>query len=139
MSKNYRLIDHTADIAILVTARDIRSLFLNSAYALLDVMFNDSNIENKRRIKIRAKGENTEELLINFLRELFSQFAVYKFVMKDIVIDLFSDNEISADVNGEKYDEKKHLISTDIKAVTYHNVNIIREDDNYNVTIVFDT
>jgi SHS2 domain-containing protein len=139
MTKNYRQIEHTADIAIEVTGGDLKSLFINCAYALFDMLYQTSAVKGLISYKIKADGDTKEELLINFLRELFFKFAVYKVLLKDIKIVNLSDNEITADVTGEKYEEGRHRLKSDIKAVTYHNVKIEKKRNKLKVSITFDT
>ena len=40
---------------------------------------------------------------------------------------------------GEKFDPDQHILNTEIKAVTYHDVKITKVKDKYNVTLVMDT
>jgi SHS2 domain-containing protein len=139
MKKDYKFINHTADVAITVRGGDLQSLFKNSGDALIDLLFNDGEIKGINTYTITAEGDNEEELLINFLRELFFQFAVYRVVLKEIEFEEFSKTGVTAKVTGEEYDPNRHKLNIDIKAVTYHNVEIKKADDELTVSIVFDT
>ena len=139
MTKNYRFVEHTADIAIEVTGDDLKSLFLNCGYALFDVLYQKKSVTGAKKYRIKAVGDNNEELLINFLRELFFKFAIYKVVLSEITEITLADNEISATVIGEDYNAKKHKTNLEIKAVTYHNVKIEEENGKLKVVIVLDT
>jgi SHS2 domain-containing protein len=139
MVKCYRLIDHTADIAIEVTADDLMSLFLNCGYALFDILYETSGVRSQKSYKIKAKGSTKEELLINFLRELFFKIEIYNVILKEIHIEELTKDEIVATAFGEEYKEDRHKLKKEIKAVTYHNVKIEKKDDKLSVIIVFDT
>ncbi len=139
MSKKYRFIDHTADIAIEVNGGDITSLFLNCGNALFDLLYDVDDVSATETHTVNATGETPEELLINFLRELFFSIEVYGNVLNDITITKLTESAISAEVTGEKYDSDRHRLRNDIKAVTYHNVNIAKSECGLKVAIVFDT
>lgn len=139
MIKHYRLVDHTADYAIEVTGDDLKSLFLNCAYALFDILYETGNAKSQKSYKIRAKGSSKEELLINFLRELFFKFEINSVIFKEIHIGDLTKDEVVAEAFGEEFDEGRHKLRTEIKAVTYHNVKIEKKGDKLKVIIVFDT
>ena len=89
--KNYELIEHTADIGIKVRGKDLKELFKNSALAMFDIIGEKklpatSHKLPFKRIIIKKKAENLEELFINWLNELLSLsatkekiFCAYKF------------------------------------------------------------
>ena len=136
---SYSLIDHTADIAIRVTGSDKKSLFLHCGYALFDLLYETTDLHPTKTITIKANGTPSEDLLINFMRELFFNFAIYKLVLSKIVIDELTEDSITATVSCEELDLERHVLNNDIKAVTYHDVHIENEGDSLTVTIVFDT
>ena len=139
MIKCYRLIDHTADVAIEVTAHDLKSLFLNCGYALFDILYETGNVRSQKSYEIRAKGSTKEELLINFLRELFFKIEIYSVLLKEIHIDDLTKDKIIATAFGEEFDESRHKLKSEIKAVTYHNVKIEKKNDKLSVIMVLDT
>lgn len=150
MMKDYRLIDHTADIAIKVHGDDIKSLFLNCGYALFDLLYETKGITPTDSLTLSVEGIDEEELLVNFMRELFFQFSIYKLVLNEIEITALNENEVTATVSYEALDMARHKLKNDIKAVTYHDVRIEqrtgrrtghtgRTGKGLSVVIVFDT
>lgn len=138
MNQKYKLIDHTADIAIEVRGKDKKSLFMNCGRALFDLMYDTEGVIGAESYNIEAEGENIDELLINFLRELFFKIEIYKALLKDVEIISIDDGKIVATVTGEVYNAKKHTLKTEIKAVTYHDVKIEETGGGLKVNIVFD-
>ena len=137
---NYKFFDHTADIGVEVTGRTRKELFVNAAEALFDVM-----IENKtgwdaakRQKKITIEGADVADLLINFLRELLYQFNGEKFITDRCEIIKFSNKELQARLTGESFNSKKHLIKTEIKAVTYSRLSVERVKAGWRARVIFD-
>lgn len=66
----YNLIDHTADLGILVRGHDLPQLFANAALALFDIIAKESRIECRAELTMEINGGDWADLMINWLREL---------------------------------------------------------------------
>jgi SHS2 domain-containing protein len=137
---NYKFFDHTADIGIEVTGRTAKELFVNAAEALFDVMIENKAGEKsgKQHKKIMIEGADAADLLINFLRELLYLFNGEKFIMGRCEIIELSNNELQARLTGELFNSKKHLIKTEIKAVTYSGAKVEKVKAGWRARIIFD-
>jgi len=67
----YEHLDHTADIGVRVWGRTIRELFANGGLAFIDQIVDVESVEPRERHIITIRGENREDLFLNWLRELF--------------------------------------------------------------------
>lgn len=137
---NYTLFDHTADIGVEVTGRTRKALFVNAAGALFDVMIESKTgeVAKKQQKKIAVDGTDVADLLINFLRELLYLFNGEKFITGGCEIIKFTNQELQARLTGESFDSKKHLIKTEIKAVTYSGLTVEKEKAGWRARIIFD-
>ncbi|MBU6392142.1 MAG: archease [Planctomycetota bacterium] len=134
----YTLIDHTADIGIDVLGATLRELFTNAAFALFDIITDLSKVECKAECNIKISGIDREQLLVNWLTELLYLHDVKNLLFKNFCIADIKDNQLTATINGEAFIEGKHVIKTEVKAVTYHNLSIIKEDHQWKARIIFD-
>ncbi len=134
----YILIDHTADIGIDLVGISLQELFTNAAFALFDIITDLSKVESKIEHKIQIAGLDKEQLLVNWLGELLYLHDVKNLLFKDFIITDIKDNKLIASVRGEEFAEGKHVIKTEIKAVTHHNLSIIKKDDLWKARIIFD-
>ncbi|MCK4340007.1 MAG: archease, partial [Candidatus Cloacimonetes bacterium] len=75
-------------------------------------------------------------LYIDFLREILFQINTNFRYFYNIEIIKFSNNEIS--INCYYYSLNLDNISQEIKAVTYHNIEIAKENNTYNALVTFD-
>ncbi|MCF7885473.1 MAG: archease, partial [Candidatus Marinimicrobia bacterium] len=72
--KIYETFDHTADLGIKVTAKNITGLFFNSAQTLNDLLVDDVPVVAKSDEQIEINAPDQEMLLHDFLAELLSLF-----------------------------------------------------------------
>ncbi len=137
---NYKLFDHTADIGVEVTGRTRKELFVNAAQALLDVLVENTTgrKEAQRQKKITVEGSDVSDLLINFLRELLYLFNGEKFITDYCEIIEFSNKELQARLTGELFNIKRHLIKTEMKAVTYSGAKVERLKNSWRARVIFD-
>jgi len=137
---HYKFFDHTADIGVEVKGRTRKALFVNAAHALCDVMIeNKTGRKASRRQKtIIVEGADIADLLINFLRELLDLFNGEQFVTDGCEIIKFTNKELQARLTGETFNNKKHLIKTEIKAVTYSGAKVERIKTGWRARVIFD-
>lgn len=137
---NYKFFDHTADIGVEVTGRTRKELFVNTAHALFDVMIESTTNRKaaRRQKKITVEGSDIADLLINFLRELLYLFYGEQFVTDSCEIINFNNRKLEIQLTGGKFDNTKHLIKTEIKAVTYSGANVEKIKSGWRARVIFD-
>ncbi len=133
--KNYELIEHTADVGIRAFGSSLGEMFANAAKGMFNIILGDSDVEAKGEIEVRLESENLEELLVDWLSELLyiHEAEAWVFCDFDVVVE---GSRLKARVLGETFDSKKHRIETQIKAVTYHMLEV-DEKKGY-VQVLFD-
>jgi len=137
-SEKYVQLDHTGDIRIKVSGKSIEELFINAAYALFDLITDASKIDSQLSETVEVSGIDKEELLVNWLSELNYLFITESKVFNKFEIEHLKDLELSATAIGEKFNSHKHPIRTEIKAVTFHDLQIEQVGDIWETKIVFD-
>jgi len=138
MADFYKPISHTADLGIRLTCKTLPELYINSARALTDLIAGIENIHSLIRQEIIVEAIDYNDLLIRFLNELVYLFAVKKALFSKFEIIDLSQNLLRIKAYGELFDRRKHCIKKEIKAATYHNVNIEKVGTQFRVTIIFD-
>ena len=136
--KRYGLLDHTADIGIIVSGRDVCEAFGNAAYAMFDMLTDISKIEEKDGLDLQVSAGNVEELLVAWLDELLYRYETERLICSRFVINDVSDTSLCASVFGEKIDPARHEIRTEIKSVTYHQLKVEKTDAGWNAQVIFD-
>ena len=136
--KRYELLDHTADIGVRVSGKDLREAFSNAAYAMFDILTDASRIMEKEKISIQVSASNIEELLVAWLDELLYRYETERIVCGRFSIENIDDRNLSATAFGEKIDYSRHEIRAEIKNVTYHQLSIEKMDNGWKAQVIFD-
>jgi SHS2 domain-containing protein len=137
--KPYELLDHTADILIKATGSNLAETFENAAVGMFDQIYPTSDVQPIGEFQIDLQNEDIEQLLVEWLSELLYIHETQKVVFSKFKVNLDTqNNNLVSQAYGEKLDPAKHVITNEIKAVTYHMLEIGREDETYFVKVLFD-
>ena len=129
----FKEIRHTADWALLVWGKDIESLFINSAQGMYSLMGTQPNRSYKENKSITIQGDDHESLLVAFLSELLFIAEFEKVLYEEI--NLVAEERV---LNAQLAGYGILSIQKQIKAVTFHNLEIIKSDGLFQTEIVFD-
>lgn len=136
--KTYELIDHTADVAIKAYGKSISEAFQNAAKGMFDIITDNSEVESTGQYDIELEAPDLEQLLVDWLSELLFLHSAKNQVFGFFKVDLDEkNNKLSAKVFGEKFDLSKHKIGAEIKAVTYHMLEVKKKKP-FHVQVLFD-
>ena len=131
----YHCIDHTADIGIRVVSEDVRGLFEEAALALIDIMGARSS-EGRDCVRISVEGFDQADVLVRWLQEILYRVEVEDLRISQVEVLEVNPKGLTALVAGINIPT---VLSEEIKAVTYHNLEILEVDNHVETTIIFDT
>jgi len=134
----YKLIDHTADLGIRVFAKSAEELFENAAMALFDLITDASVLTGNCQARIQVKGADRADLMVNWLRELLYLWNGKKRLVKTVKISALSETGLTADVSYDHFLAGRHDIRLEIKAVTYHQIQVSGGASGWKATVIFD-
>ncbi len=135
MMKKYEFIDHTADIGVRAYGKNLSEAFENAAVGMFDVISDTAKIDKIGEYVIELEADNIEQLLVDWLSELLYIHETKNVLLSGFKVKL-DKNKLRARVYGEGLDKKKHPIKSEIKAVTYHILEV-NEKEGY-VQVLFD-
>ena len=138
MSKKYELIDHTADFGIRVFGSNERKLFSNAAWALFDVLTETAALTGNDSCRITVTGDDWPDLMVNWLREVLYLWNGKGRLAKSVQVLSLSEKKLSAKIYFDAYTPDRHIIKTEIKAVTYHQVYVKSGPFGWEAGIIFD-
>jgi SHS2 domain-containing protein len=136
--KPFEVIEHTADIGIIVYGADIKQVFANAALGLFNLMADLDNLKEDIKREIEMSAEDVEVLLVEWLNELIYISEVEHIIFKRFEINELSNTKLKATCFGEKIKRGQHRLKREIKAATYHMLRLDKEDGSYKVQIIFD-
>ena len=123
--KKYDIIDHTADIGVKAYGNTLSEAFGNAAKGMFDIITDKSKIESTGQYEITLHADDLEQLLVDFLSELLFLNSAKNLVFNSFKVKLNEKTrELKASVYGEEFSLSKHKIGAEIKAVTYHMLEI---------------
>jgi len=103
---------------------------------MFDIITDESTIDSIGEYDILLEAPDHEQLLVDWLSKL-----LFLNDAEDLVFGKFeliiTGTRLSARVFGEKYNTKKHKMGVEIKAVTYHMVQVNEKDPIF-VQVLFD-
>jgi SHS2 domain-containing protein len=138
MAVPYQLLDHTADLRIRVTGTDRTDLFENAGLALSDLITRPAATTSQTVSPIRVTGTDPADLMVNFLRELLYLWTGNGQLVETITISSMSDTALDAQLTTVRYRPDRHRIRYEIKAVTYHQIDVSRAATGWQATVIFD-
>lgn len=135
---SYELIDHTADFGIRVYGPTAKDLFHNAALALMDHLMEATKPRERLTRQLRLEGDDWPDLMVNWLREILYLWVGEELLVRSVQIETLSDGKLSARVEVEVFSPQHHVIKTEIKAVTYHQIQVADVGHQWEARIIFD-
>ncbi len=138
MSQRFKIVGTTADVAIVAYGESLQKLFIHAAEGLITLLTNPKQINKNQKKEIKLHGSDLENLMVKWLSEILYLFEVKEFLGKNFIIHSLDNKFLHSEVIGENFDSKKHSIHTEIKAITYHQLNLKRQKGQWMAKIIFD-
>lgn len=133
-TKNIQEIEHTADWAIRVRGRTLEELFANAALGMATLMTEVNTIKPDIERRVELDAFDLETLLVSWLSELLWINEETDAIFVRFDIESLTETHLVARVWGAPTENQwKH-----IKAVTFHELEIISTEAGVEVTVVFD-
>jgi protein archease len=138
--RGYEFFEHTADIGAVVRGTTLPRLFENAARAMFDLVCDRRTVRPRRAARIVVTGESLEDLLVRWLSELLFRLETEGMLFCSFAVGRVDRTLLRARgvARGEPIDRSRHRLKREIKAVTYHQIRLIRGRSAWRVRIVFD-
>jgi SHS2 domain-containing protein len=135
----YAFLDHTADLGINVRGEDSKNLFETAAKALMHLIIEGESQAETTDMNITVSGQDLPDLLVRWLGEILYLFEGEGLVVTFVRIGSLSPTRLDAAVRTVPFDPTAHKIHHEIKAVTYHQIQVIEKGSFWEAQIIFDT
>ena len=139
--KEFEIIDHTADIGIVAYGKTKREVFINAAKGMFEIIAGENrDLKENFYDKIKLEAKSLEDLLIAWLNELLYISEVKLVILNKFIIKELSDGQIKAEVGGTKISHLSVRIKREVKAVTYHRLEIKKDEESglWSAQVIFD-
>lgn len=129
-----------ADIAFLAFGQTLEELFESSALAVFEAMVKLDTVEAKETERIQLDSDKIEDLLFDWLSELVYLKDAKGMLFKDFSVTIQAKPRyyLQAEAKGERIDRNKHHLRVDVKAVTYHMLEVKRKKEHWTAQVILD-
>lgn len=138
--KKFEFFEVTADVGYKAYGSTLEEAFENAALAMFEVMTDTDAIKGRIKKEIQIESEDEYALLFDWLSELLvildSEFLVFS--QFEVEIEKEKDGYVlHGTAWGEEFDPERHKSRAEVKAVTYHLMDI-KKNDEYIVQVILD-
>jgi len=138
MKNTFDIIDHVADVGITAYGEDMKQLFANAALALFSLITDVQSVKDKLQHRVEIDSKNRDNLLVEWLNELIYLFDAEHLLFNQFEIESLDNRQLKATCHGERFDPARHRIKIDVKAATYHMLEIAQDIKGYKAQVIFD-
>ncbi len=139
--KPYEYLEHTADLKFKAYGKSLEELFKNSALAMFNTITDTEKIKKTTNFNINVTGKDPEELLFEFLNELIFLLDAEFFLLSGFEEIIIKKNNKEYKLNSTALgdiNEGQYETYGNIKAVTFNDLKIYRQNDVYVAEVVVD-
>ncbi len=136
--KRFEILDHTADIGIIIHGENLKVLFENAGEAFFHLITDLRKVKRRVERRVTIGGESLDRLMVDWLSELLYFHDAENLLFKGFKVDSVGEEGLKATVKGEPFQEGVHVIKTEVKAVTYHQLEVRQENGRWRAQIILD-
>lgn len=134
----HELFEHTADLGLRATAPDLNALFAEMGACLLCSMVEDpASVRPVQELWIDLEGADREYLLFDWLNRLLTHFEADRWLFGKFDVRVKEDGLFGV-AWGEPYDPARHVLAHEVKAITYHELKVVRDGDRWLAEAIVD-
>ncbi|WP_296857336.1 archease [uncultured Methanobrevibacter sp.] len=122
--KKFEYFDVTADIGFKSYGKDLNEAFENASLAIFNIISDTSDIDAKIEKSIEITSEDEVSLLYDYLEELLFLHEVEFMLFSQFDVNIEGNLHLKATIKGEEINWDKHERKTEIKAITFHKMQV---------------
>lgn len=138
----FEYFDVTADVGFRAYGGSLDEAFQNAALAMFEVMTDTSRIKPLIKLNIMLEAEDEQALLYDWLSELLFLHDYKGLVFSHFTVKITPEDSgnliIHSEIWGEEFKQSKHEVRDEVKAVTFHLMEI-KKKNGCMVQVILDT
>jgi SHS2 domain-containing protein len=140
----FELFEHTADLGLRVKAATIELLLAEAARGLLAMLVaNPDSVKSVQSKTITLTAAEPAYLLFDWLSELLYVFESEKLLLSEFDIKLRTGGgdagyHVQARCRGETMDVSRHEMDHEVKAITYHGLEVGQTSAGWHAQVIVD-
>jgi SHS2 domain-containing protein len=136
--KHFEILDHTADAGLTIYGEDLKALFAHAGEGFFHIITDLRKVKLRVEKRVELKGESLDRLMVDWLGELLYLHDVDHLLFREFAMEFVGVEGLKAVAKGEPFQEGVHVIKTEVKAVTYHQIRVEKRNDGWRARVIFD-
>lgn len=124
----YEYFDVTADIGFKAYGKNLNEAFENASLAMFNIITDTADVVPEKEISFEITSEDEVSLLYDYLEELLFFHEVEFMLFSEFHVEIDDDLHLQATIKGEPIDWDRHERKTEIKAITFHKMDVRKTD-----------
>ena len=136
--KRFEVLDHTADIGLIIYGKDLPSLFEHAGEGFFHLITDLKTVKPQTERRVELESESLERLMVDWLSELLYLHEVDHLLFKEFRVESIGKKGLKAVAKGETFRDGIHIIKTGVKAVTHHQIRVEKKGGGWRAQVIFD-
>lgn len=133
----YRLLEHTADMGIAAFAESRGALYVAAAEGLMAILDPSGPVRSLQERKLAVTADDSGELMVSWLGEVL-YLVEQGFLPCAFEIQRINETALDAVVAGEPFDTGRHALAREVKAITFHRLEVERTGGGWRARVFVD-
>lgn len=126
--EGFKYFEVTADIGFQAYGKDFNEAFKNAGLAIFNIISDTETISPKITKSFEITSEDEVSLLYDYLEELLFLHETEFMLFSQFDIQIDDNLNLKATIKGEHINWDKHIRKTEIKAITFHKMDVKLEN-----------
>ena len=138
MAKRWEMFDHTADAGLAGRGDSLEELFEAMAEGLARFICPSPPAEPRETRRVDVEAEDIEALMVEFLSAVLAVIQAEHMVVGPVRVEEASPRAVRARLLAERYDPRRHELAAEVKAITWHKLQVTCENDTWTARVILD-
>ncbi len=134
----HREIDHTADLGFELWGDSPEELYAEGVLAIGELCYDRAAVRRRQQRRLAVEAGDREELMVRWLQEIYLILESEMWLTAAAVGVTLDGDHLEGVLHGEPFDGARHTVHTEIKAVTYHGLEVAHDGTLWRATVVVD-
>ena len=126
--KKFEYFEVTADIGFYAYGNSLNEAFENAGLAIFNIISDTDDIDASVEKSFEITSEDEVSLLYDFLEELLFLHEVEFMLFSEFHVEIDKNLHLKSTIKGEAIDWNKHERKTEIKAITFHMMDVNHDE-----------
>jgi SHS2 domain-containing protein len=122
--RGHEILEHPADVGISAHGESLQEAFEEAAGGLMEIILDPATVRPRTAMPVSITASDHQQLLVRWLSEVLFLYDGKRFPCAEFSIHELGPTWLVATVRGEELDTTRHLTRLDVKAITYHQLEI---------------